>query len=340
MNEFSSVLSAAKKGDAAAMCKLAEIYRDGSHGEKQDSQKAIFWYEQAAEYNHTFAMLDAALLYIDGAGMEPNAEKAVFWLEKAIEKGNIGAMYFLGKIYRDGKGGLKKDLEKAIALFEKAAENGSKEAIACLSKAYFLGQGVEKNYQKAVDYCINYWGNLRSSYCENLMAKIRINDEAIDYFEKAEQAGSKEATIALAYIYRYGQREYGDLNNNIDSYKAFCRFKKLAEEGDAAAMFELGDMYEFWSDAIPCNREERGENALVWYKKAAKLGHKSAIRKVKCISEQKTLRREIKREQKTGDLEKDLKNRTSGLLDGLAVMAECYAEIQDSMEKLTEEISL
>ena len=66
-------------------------------------------------------------LYTDGKGIPQDSEKAVFWLEKAANQGDAQHQYWLGKRYADGKG-IPQNSAKAVYWIRKAADSGFSSA--------------------------------------------------------------------------------------------------------------------------------------------------------------------------------------------------------------------
>ena len=73
------------------------------------------------------AQFNLALMYYDGTGFNKNYEKAVKWFEKAAEQGDNKAQYYLGSIYYEGKG-VSKNVTEATKWFRRAAEQGFQPA--------------------------------------------------------------------------------------------------------------------------------------------------------------------------------------------------------------------
>lgn len=74
----------AQDGDAEAQYQLAIRYESGAFGERQDHEKALHWFQQAANNGHVMAMKSLAHIYekgLDGVAIDPNA--AAYWREKA-----------------------------------------------------------------------------------------------------------------------------------------------------------------------------------------------------------------------------------------------------------------
>ena len=70
-----------------------------------------------------------ARMYLKGEGTEKNSEKAIEWFEKAAEQNMTDSQYLLGLFYESGEGTVKPDFEKAKYWYTKAAENGDEDAI-------------------------------------------------------------------------------------------------------------------------------------------------------------------------------------------------------------------
>lgn len=68
-----------------------------------------------------------ARMYYYGEGCEVNYEKALYWYEKAAEQGNENAQLWVGKLYEQGQG-CTKDTKKARYWYEKAAAQGNSDA--------------------------------------------------------------------------------------------------------------------------------------------------------------------------------------------------------------------
>ena len=135
------------------MCKLAEsgnpraqvnlgylLERDAT--DETGLQKAIGWYEEAANSDYPRGQYIVGYKHYHGWGYEKDYEKAAEWFAKAAEQNYPAAQHFLGNMYANGIG-VAKDYAKAAKL-HRAAENfqNNKEAISQESGDYFLN-GIE-----------------------------------------------------------------------------------------------------------------------------------------------------------------------------------------------------
>jgi TPR repeat protein len=276
---------AIENGSVDSMRQLAETYRSGKGKIEQNIPKALLLYEKAAENGNVESMFDAGILYMD-----ENFEKAMFWFEKAMQNGDKDAMYILGEIYYNGTRGVKKDIKKAIEMYEKAADKIHYAAMKCLGRAYLYGEGVEKDYQKAVSFFLNARS---SSWLRNIME----DDNAFEWLKREALNGNNDAINAFGLICENNfSMDYMGAEDFINS-KALYFLKKLAEEGNVAAMYQLGKLYEYWYGIEPSDIREK--KALVLYQKAAKMGNKDAVSAYRYLRDSKKRRREWDREEES-----------------------------------------
>lgn len=92
-------------------------------------EKAMEWYQKAAEAGNAMAMYDLALHYYNGkGGLMKDEKKAVEWLKKAAEAGYASAMFELGFCYELGLWGLTVDKVKAEEWYQKEEEARNSKA--------------------------------------------------------------------------------------------------------------------------------------------------------------------------------------------------------------------
>ncbi len=116
------VLSVSSAGDTIAR----NPYWRGELKRIQPSQVAARLLAAAASGNPQ-AQYMVGLMYLHGAGLEPDERKAVSWIEKAAAQGLARAQNDLGTLYAEGRGvGL--DRKQAIFWFNSAAAQGLRAA--------------------------------------------------------------------------------------------------------------------------------------------------------------------------------------------------------------------
>lgn len=85
-------------GDSISQYELGRLFEEGSKVPR-NYEKALYWYERAANQNRLEAMCAAAYMYLDGKGVEVNVDKAVDWYEKAAMQDYTPAQRKLYEIY-------------------------------------------------------------------------------------------------------------------------------------------------------------------------------------------------------------------------------------------------
>ena len=182
---FEEIRSRAEQGDRWAQNELGFLYVNG-YGVRKDTEKAVKWFEKAADnelaigqfnlalcyikgegtakdmskaisylqkstnQNYSKAELDLGCLLVEGVGVVADKEKAKYWLEKAANQGMPQAMFILGDLYLEEEG---RDETKALHWFQRAAYYGLPEAqfnYGCLFRDGIL---VEQNRDKYLMWC-------------------------------------------------------------------------------------------------------------------------------------------------------------------------------------------
>ncbi|MDR0565346.1 MAG: SEL1-like repeat protein [Azoarcus sp.] len=225
----------ANQGNAQAQYDLGYMHEEG-RGIKQDSAKAMQWYQMAAEQGHTKAQYELGLMYAKLPANKKNEEESVKWIQMAAEG------------------------------FRQAAEQGDAEAQCRLGEIYGLVKGANQNRKsKMIATALGFYsGEKEAKWFEEESA--RWFQMATDVFRQAAEQGDVKAQFELAGIYCWF------LGGKENEEKGVQWFLKAAEQGHAEAQYELGYMYSTgwgvpWADA---------NEALKWYEKAAEQGNSLA----------------------------------------------------------------
>lgn len=195
---------AAEGGYVPAQTLLGELYSYGGCGLTEDSDKALYWLEKAAEQGVTEAMIGAGDVCVD----RDEREAAERWYRKAYDAGDEQAMYKIGMMYRYGDNGEVPDGGKAVMAFAAASGEGSREAMYELGLMYELGAGVEKDEAKAVDW-----------------------------YRKSAQKFCADGQYALARCYLLGIGTWEDMT------LAYLWMHRAADKGHAEAICALSQMH-------------------------------------------------------------------------------------------------
>lgn len=153
------------------------------------------------------AQHDMGALYVAGHGqVKRDLNRAVWWFNEAANNGVPNAIYNLGVLYHQGMG-VDKSLEKAISLYRRAASLGHAEAQYNLGIANIEGIGVPYNPGRAARFfesaalkgVVESAYNLGLIYENGLLGETRP-DEALLWYKRAADAGSPEAQAALQQL--------------------------------------------------------------------------------------------------------------------------------------------
>ena len=140
---------AAERGSAEAQYYLCRMHMEGWGG-LEDFNVGMSYLEKAANQEYGKAELELAEYYaqiILGGGN--NAEKAIYWGKRAAEHGFIEGATIVGNMYSEGRPRVKQDYSKALHWYRKAADAGDAYAQYWVGVFYEFGFGVEKNLENA-----------------------------------------------------------------------------------------------------------------------------------------------------------------------------------------------
>ncbi|EIB7123408.1 sel1 repeat family protein, partial [Acinetobacter baumannii] len=171
--------------------------------------KAVYWFEKAAEQGEEEAKANLGIIYYTEGTKYTNIPKALDTFSELSKKDNRVALNFLGRMYKDGVG-VKQDNNKAFNLFNRAAILGDLSAQFNLGNMYFNGEGIPLDYEKAT-----YWYNkaiingkdgdaakiLAGMYYEGRGVEKNIN-KSIELLQIAADQGDQEAAKNIEIIKR------------------------------------------------------------------------------------------------------------------------------------------
>lgn len=202
------------------------------------------------------------------------------WFRKAVEEENYFALVELLKTYFVTD--YSQDMDEVIALLKLGEAHGIEYCISNLAWFYYLGKGVEQNTQLAIamlesitdkGYIDDFPARVLDKILRleaakgNLDAHIKLyfNSDLYDteWVEKAIGLGSDEAMVVKASCFDFASDDKED---------AYMWYRKAAEQGNAEAMYYIGECIE--DSRITANPNE---SDLYWYMKAADLGHPKAL---------------------------------------------------------------
>ena len=133
-NAIERLDEAVRAGHGPAAASLADAYRYGV-GVEPSLEKAAELYEKAIARGRPADSVVAMLAYASMLRKEGDAddvEKAIDWYQRAADRGNVEALVVLGRMFLEGRE-VRRDLTTATLLMRRAIENGSTEAMIALA---------------------------------------------------------------------------------------------------------------------------------------------------------------------------------------------------------------
>ncbi|KAF9974353.1 hypothetical protein BGZ73_002239 [Actinomortierella ambigua] len=265
------LLPLAESGDHAAQAALGELYEQGNQQVDKNLQKALKWYQRAAEGGHAQAQFRLGDLSLHGQGVPQSDVDAFQWFQMAAEQGSVDAQMNLAKMYNDGRG-LAKDLSSAFQWYQKAALQSNTDAQYCLGCMYRDGQGVAQNYTQAVTWF------LEAVKQEDAAAMCAVGEmyrqghgveqndvEAISFFRKSALQGNALGQYSLGEMLLFG------LGDHSERSESTMWFKRAAMTGHASAQYRLASAF-YYGHGVTRNEVQ----AASWCRKAAEQNHRDA----------------------------------------------------------------
>ncbi len=227
--QFDLLRAQANTGDSQSMLELALAYRDGE-GVEPDADEFFDWVRKAAGARVPDAAYELALAYKEGVGTDVDVSRYIEWLREASNLGQVAALYDLAVAYKDGEGVPANDKE-FFRLMRKAADGDEPDAMVELAFAYKEGIGTNRRI---------------ASY--------------FSWLSKAAERDQKDAMLHLAFAYR--DREGV---SQADMRLFFLWLERAAKAGQQDAMFHLAIAYKDGEGVTSNNR-----HFFEWLGKAAR----------------------------------------------------------------------
>ena len=276
--------------------KLGECYFSD---EINDKPSALRYFELAANAGVASLYMTVAAMYAKGMGTVASPERALYWYEKAAENGNVDAKLFAAEIYAGRH--TQQDDKKAFCLYQQAANAGNLHGAFYLAMAYADGRGTDVSYQlaeewmlKAANADIDTAQIVLVNWYTDEKTPIFCLEKAEPWLEKLSQNGNEDAKRILKNLrellacgraqenYRqYQNYLYGFHDHPHDIKKALEYLEKAVEGGLPAAQYALGLCYYRGDWSYPLDRKR----ALELWQKAAKAGNRKAQTQLKQLED-------------------------------------------------------
>lgn len=205
------LITKAGQGDASAQYDLGECYWDGSNGAEQSYEKAIEYYEKAADQGNIDAIYSLGYCYATGTGIEKNVERAEQLLTYAVDNGSVIAAAKMGSFYYWGDF-FPEDRAKGYRYLKYAADNGDAHSMAVVGDIYLSGYGayegwgpakdeelgrqyIERACEKKDSYALFKAG---TNYCGGYDGYPEDNVKGTQYLKEAAELGHNYAQLSYA----------------------------------------------------------------------------------------------------------------------------------------------
>ncbi len=213
----------AEAGDAEAQFLLSNMYFDAI-GTSFDSAEGIRWLTAAANQDHHDAQFTLSVLYSNGRYVTQSEVEAFNWGLRAANNGNLMAHFTVGTYYMQGAG-TDADPAKGIEWHTKGADLGLRDSQYTLGVAYENGIGVDQNYETA----LNYLREAAKNGMPDAITKLSAQGITISLDETL----ASNAIVEEAELSRFSG----------DNETAITKYKQAAEQNNALAQFQLGEIY-------------------------------------------------------------------------------------------------
>ncbi|MHC5200775.1 tetratricopeptide repeat protein [Myroides sp. LJL119] len=296
---------AGELGSMEALFHLGYAYHTGQIEPQADYQKALHYFEIAAQGNLLYAIEYSGRYYSEGYATEIDLEKAISYFQRAVQDfGSDYARVELASVYLRLEEN-QQNIANALELLQQALDNQYWYAAYRLGVIYEDGLLGEPDMQKAFSY---YELAGSKDIPEAVYQTARFNrygiaaqaDEvlALNQFHKALELGYVDANVDIALAYEegtcgleisiptalnymlqaaevgiaYAQYKvgyyylYGDKELASDVDKGIYWLELAIEQGSALAMLTLGDFYLYGYGS-----EQNYDKAFAYYKKAEEL---------------------------------------------------------------------
>jgi enhanced entry protein EnhC len=246
---------AARQGVAEAVLPLA--YYNAMDRDTAKQKQAFAVAKKEAQTGNPLAALLLGIMYERGIAVSPDQVEAVYWYQKAGN--NPVSDFVLGTYLSQGKG-LSKDMAKGLALLQHSADSGFSYGNLNLAiLKHQQGEAFLTELDKARQEGNSKAGLLLADYYV-----LEANDpekmkQGRDIYQYLAEKGDKEGQLKLAFMLERG------LGGEASNALAAQWYTKAAEQGQPAAQYLLGHMYQLGKvDGTPNYVETKK-----WYEAAA-----------------------------------------------------------------------
>jgi TPR repeat protein len=210
----------ADAGEAGALMQMGRLYYAGQRGIPREADRALEYFQQAAEQGVPEAEFNIGVMESRGEGATGEVDQAAAYehFERAADGGHVPAQNGLGVMNLHGQANTTRNATKARQYFQMAADQGDGDGMANL--AAILTNG---------DASTTPGGHHRSA-SEIIEDKIKAKAEAFRWAELAAAGGHTKASILLGDFFRDG------VGTMPDAEQAAWMYRKVAERAPSLGL--------------------------------------------------------------------------------------------------------
>ena len=266
---------AAYAGNSDGMYWLGYDYQQGI-GCEINLDSALYYFNTLAEQGDSKALMQMAIAYEHGRGVESDTVRAMDYYLRAGQAGYSDGYAYLGDFYRNGTSTLAADSAKAFEYYQMAADipDNNAAGLYYVGDSYLRGIGVAKDTAAALPYfkeaaakgSYRSMGILGDYYNYGWKGVSYDGDSALYYYYEASQGNDPRGDYMIG-TWLFGQKAYDKgiefivsaaNNGNPDAYVTYA-FAMLVgagiEENPAGG-------YEMLEKLAPNNMDGRAYNFL------------------------------------------------------------------------------
>lgn len=259
---------AAEADDIPSMLLLARFY-DGQLGfpELRDVKKALESYTKAAGLGNAGAMVALGSRLLNGEKEIRDEKEGRDWLKKAIDAKEYSAYLALG----DYEETVNQDLEAAFAHYERGKDAGQVDCMLRAAVFHMEGKGTEKDVERGLDILD------QAAKAGSPLAHFRLAAHAFSAKEPDLLRGYAHLVTAANSNLVEAQNELGllylsDRLQAADPTAGTAWLSRAARNGHPAAQHNLATLFENGLAGLDRNLENAGQ----LYSLAANQGHPAA----------------------------------------------------------------
>ncbi|KAI9497813.1 hypothetical protein BDB00DRAFT_755882 [Zychaea mexicana] len=296
-------------GISDAQFLLASCHGSGALGLVYDPAKACAWYIQASKQNHREAIYRAGVCHELGLGTRQDFGRAIAYYQRGARLSHSTCMYKLGVILLHGYYKHAPQARLGVSWIQRAADSIAQAlpyAMHALAMVQLTGECDKTSLIPDTTYALQLLHRAAKMGYEASQCKlaefyetgtwVEVDDvKSISWYTNAAKQGNPQAALGLSGWYLTGSNTPGVLPQS--DRESYLWAKRAANAPIEARDYYAGEkpielavangcyLVGYYSEnGIGVARDTSTEEAVLWYRKAACLGHRLAMRRLKALA--------------------------------------------------------